>query len=71
MNAVDTRRMLAIIAPLLILAGIVVLNIESVPPAFGWPFALMFFAIGIGLGAGVIVSKARETSEQIHHDQAK
>lgn len=60
MTPVDTRRMLGIIAPLLFLAGIATLAIEDVPASLGWPFALLFWAVGIGMGLGVLISLGSE-----------
>lgn len=64
MTPLDTRRMLGLTAPLLIVAGIVTLALDDVPASLGWPFALLFFAVGIGTGGGVLMSLGRDASDQ-------
>lgn len=56
MTPEDTRVMLGITATLLILAGLATVSIENVPAEFGWPFALLFWAVGLGMGLGVLIS---------------
>lgn len=56
MTSEDTRTMLGLTAPLLILAGLITISIDAVPAAVAWPFTLLFWSVGLGIGMGVLIS---------------
>lgn len=59
MTSEDTRTMLGLTSALLLLAGLITISIDAVPAAVAWPFTLLFWSVGLGVGAGVLISKYR------------
>lgn len=63
MTAVDVRRMLGLISALLLVSGVVLLALDDVPASLGWPFTLLFWSAGLGMGLGVLMSLGRDARE--------
>lgn len=68
MTPKETRVTLALISGFLLLAGLLLF---FVPAENIWPYVLLFWSVGLGLGIGAAVSNAREINEEIAREKTQ